>query len=67
MQTLKESLGEIRDRMAQANKGIGWKKVVSFATAVGAVGAVAMRRRFLDKEKPSVKTTTRRTRNRSKR
>jgi hypothetical protein len=53
MQTqLKEGLSDIRERMMQNQKGSGWRKFVSFATAVGAVGAMALSRRFFDNDKP---------------
>lgn len=43
--SLKEGLSDIRDRI-QENKGVGWREIISFATAIGTVGAVALGRRL---------------------
>ncbi len=66
--SLKESLGDIRERMMQSSRGVDWKKVVSLATAVGAVGAIALGRRFFNgtASKNKTRTAVRRTKTKVK-
>jgi len=50
--SLKEGLSDIRDRIEAKNgviRRVGWKKIFSLATAVGAIGAVALSRRYFRK------------------
>ena len=59
MQTqFKTSLSEIRERMSKKNPGLNLETLISFASAVGTVGALALSRHLKGEAKSETKKKT---------